>query len=139
VAKYVLSLVALVWVVGASNVCRADDSKDIQGIWKAEKIIERGQEMPSEKRQKLRLEFKDGKAIVRPEGEKERPAEYTIDADKNPKNISIKPEGKDGLIGIYKLDGDNLTICLSPEARPTQFESTDKTKTMLLVLKRDKK
>src|SRR5262245_9949603 len=134
-----LSSAALLWVVAAGNVCRADDGKDIQGIWKPEKIMERGREMAPEKRAKLRIEFKEGKAIIRAEGEKDRPADYTIDAAKTPRNISIKPEDKEGMIGIYKLDGDTLTICLGREARPTEFESKENVHTLLMVLKREKK
>ena len=46
------------------------------------------------------------------------------------------------LIGIFKIDGDTLTICCimdTKETRPTKFESTKETKTMMLTFKRAKK
>jgi uncharacterized protein (TIGR03067 family) len=137
VTKYLLSLGTLLVLLAAGNVGRADDSKDIQGVWKVEKAVERGKEMPAEKREKIRLEFKDGKAIAREEGDKDHPADYTIDSAKSPKHITIKPTDKDAMEGIYKLEGDTLTICLARDGRPNKFEAGDKS--MLLVLKRDKK
>lgn len=51
-------------------------------------------------------------------------------------------DGPDGLVlrGVYKLDGDDLVICVSlaPFARPTELETTRGTSVMMLTLKRKK-
>jgi uncharacterized protein (TIGR03067 family) len=69
-----------------------------------------------------------------------------IDASTNPKCINLKSVAKadEGRVseGIYKLEGDLLTICLnedtSPKAtrqRPSEFKSTDRV-TIVVVMKR---
>jgi len=71
---------------------------------------------------------------------------FTIDGSKSPKWIDIKT-GENGpfkgktLPGIYKLDGDNLTLCCHADGktRPEEFEAKAKTRNMLLTYKREKK
>ncbi len=56
----------------------------------------------------------------------------TIDPAREPKHIEIG-----GVKGIYRLDGDMLTICYSyGESRPTELRSNRGEETVLLVLKR---
>ena len=51
--------------------------------------------------------------------------------------LSNPGEGKASLLGIYKLEGDKLTICLGQE-RPTKFESAKGSGNSLFVLRRQK-
>jgi len=92
----------------------------------------------------------------------------TVDPKKNPKEMDLKPEGQamnrlqptidllEGALGhtcqsddrrvnpvqsaIYKLDGDDLTICLSmiENRRPTEFETSADSLRVLLTCKRKK-
>jgi hypothetical protein len=66
-----------------------------------------------------------------------------------PKKAGVLPEidfrsgdGPQGvaLRGIYKLDGDDLVICVSlaPFARPTELTTTKGTSVMMFTLKRKK-
>ena len=92
---------------------------------------------------KMRLEFKGNKVIPsRGEGKTEDPAEFTLDSKAKPKAIDIKPpKGSEKLVlGIYELDGDTLKICFNEDAkRPKEFASAEGSRTVLLILKREKK
>ena len=67
---------------------------------------------------------------------------YTIDASKEPNQIDMistegELKGKPGL-GIYKLDGEKLTLCytLPGKERPTKFESPPKSGIYLIEWQR---
>jgi uncharacterized protein (TIGR03067 family) len=138
--KRIAFLVAVGLPLAVVGMTRADDTKDIQGTWKIERALMGGMEMPAEAREKMTLEFKDGKATVH-RGGKDEPADFTLDDAGKPKGIVIKAKNDENLEGIYELKGDSLKICLGRkgEDKPKEFESKEGTKTMLLVLKREKK
>lgn len=63
---------------------------------------------------------------------------FSIDADK--KTIDMKPssgnfKGKT-LQGIYKLDGDTLTVAFAEAERPKGFESKEGSKVVVAVMKK---
>jgi uncharacterized protein (TIGR03067 family) len=70
----------------------------------------------------------------------DRKAEGTlkVDANRSPKEIDLI--GMQTMRGIYKLDGSELTLCLSggPEAtRPATFATKPGSRAILIVLKRE--
>lgn len=80
--------------------------------------------------------------LVGSKGGKEEVMSYKLNATKTPNEIDLTAteEGKPKtMYGIYKLEGDLLTICLSdagkPEDRPKEFKSD--AKTMIMTLKKD--
>jgi uncharacterized protein (TIGR03067 family) len=88
--------------------------------------------------------------MISMKGGKEDPATYKIDASKTPHEIDMV--GKDGatgkekkMHGIYKLEGDKLTICMTesdtPADRPKEFKTSadPKTKTLSMMMTLQKK
>jgi uncharacterized protein (TIGR03067 family) len=68
---------------------------------------------------------------------------YTIDPNKSPKEIDLINGDGNVMVGIYKLEGDELTLCfrkLEPAiGRPQKFEAAPGSGRMLVVLKREQK
>jgi uncharacterized protein (TIGR03067 family) len=66
----------------------------------------------------------------------------TLDPEKKPKAIDLfLADEKKAHLGIYKLEGDQLTFCLPDpgnEKRPSEFSSTKDNKCSLFVLERMK-
>jgi uncharacterized protein (TIGR03067 family) len=53
-----------------------------------------------------------------------RQATAKIDATKKPKEIELVVGKGKAFLGIYKLEGETLTLCIGDQkTRPTEFES----------------
>lgn len=71
----------------------------------------------------------------------------TLDATKDPKQITLASSEKTGpfkgrtMPGIYEIKDGKLTLCLNSEKddRPTKFDAPEKTPLMLFVFEREKK
>lgn len=65
---------------------------------------------------------------------------FTIDAEK--KTIDMKPNGGNfkgkTLLGVYKLDGDTLTVAFAEKERPKGFESKEGSGVVVAVMKKSK-
>jgi uncharacterized protein (TIGR03067 family) len=124
-----------------------EKGRPLVGEWVAERATVAGAEQPGNVR--VRYVFRadgtwamyddDGRVSARDS------QTYTVDAGKRPPAIDLSGSGPKGgrrgtVEGIYKVDGDTLTLCLAmgKAGRPTAFESSKEAPTMLIVFKRAK-
>jgi len=134
-------LFGLALAAGAPNPkAPPDKAPALVGDWVIESMVFGGK--PWEFKPGAAWQFQsDGKMVNRgPDGEKA--GTYTADAKKNPAEIDLDVIGPNWeLPGIYKIDGDTLTICHvfgKEQPRPTKFESPVGSFNMLIKLKRAK-
>lgn len=116
------------------------DEQKILGTWAVESAEVRGQKLPEEKLKVIKVTFTpEGKWSRK--GDKEEEGTYKLDPAKNPKEVTITTNERDTELGIYKLDGDTLTVCLEANSneRPTEFATKVGSMVNLIVFKRVKK
>jgi uncharacterized protein (TIGR03067 family) len=148
-------LVAVLAVVAPGS---GDDKKDeaakeevkkLQGTWQVKKWIDSSEEpAEADEIKDFTFEFKGDTVTLRKRKGDGKEMKYTLDPSKKPKWFDLPQGGADGDVaeGIYKLDGDELTICVisgmrndTPSPRPTEFKASKPNKYTLFVLKRVKK
>jgi RNA polymerase sigma factor (sigma-70 family) len=121
------------------------DKERIQGTWKIDSAKANGEEPQGDEGDRIKgstWTITDEKITVTFNGE-DRVATFKLDPAAKPKTIDVMTEKEGTFKGIYKLEGDTLTICASvgkgDTERPAEFVSKEGGFTMLLVLKRVKK
>jgi len=113
------------------------DGDEIQGSWAVSAGEKAGRKAPAEGLKGVRMTFAGGKFTWKT-GENETTGAFSLDAAKMPGEIALSVDGKK-LAGIYRLKGDELTICVGlGDDRPTDFATKAGAKSLLLVLKREK-
>jgi RNA polymerase sigma-70 factor (ECF subfamily) len=118
------------------------DGEKIVGTWAVISVEHGGHDEGGEEIKEARMIFAaGGKVTWNSPAKGEKGGTYKLDPAKNPKELTITTNEGDTIKGIYKLDGDSLTICASEKdaARPTEFVTKEGLSAMLMVLKRTKK
>jgi uncharacterized protein (TIGR03067 family) len=137
------------FVICAIGFVAADDAKKeatkLKGKWSAVSIKHAGQAAPDDflKTFKCNFEEKTYNNVINEEVVEE--GEYTIDDSKSPKTIDFeikkgRDEGKKQ-IGIFKIDGDKLTMVVAEAGekdRPTSFKIEEGASLIEAVLERVK-
>ena len=96
--------------------------------------------------EKDRIYTFSGDKLILPKGKPEEAATIKCDPNANPAEITIsktEDSGKvDTTFGIYKIEGDTLTICMiksdNSADRPKEFKTSKGSKEMILVLQKNK-
>jgi uncharacterized protein (TIGR03067 family) len=142
------TLLGLALAVGAPHLKDTEKAPTIVGEWEVETITTNGRK--SAVGNGLRYTFTaDGKWLIHRDGKETSPTinrGFTADAKPNPATVDLttsRPGGPENrLIGIYKVDGDTLTICgtrAKGADRPTRFEAPEGSGNTMYVLKRARK
>lgn len=121
-------------------------SAGIEGGWALVAIEIDGKKSPApaEKAAENKIRATRDKLIAT-KGGKEDPISYTLDPSKTPFEIDLTETKADGkretLYGIYKLEGDTLTICAvpsdKPADRPKEFKTAPGSPVMIMTFKKD--
>ena len=116
------------------------DEQKILGTWTVESCEVWGEKVPEEKFKETKFTFAPGGKWNR-KGDKQEEGTCKLDPAKKPKEITLTTDERGTELGIYKLDGDTLTICLEANGneRPTEFASKAGSMANLIFLKRMKK
>jgi len=139
---YSTLLIGSALLVGAPAAKEAPkkEAPSIVGEWIGEKLVGGGKEQPVPAERIVFTFTADGRFEVKG-GANERPtvATYKIDTKKSPVEIDLDAGVRGAMPGIFKIDGDTLTICVSggkDGERPTKFESPEGSGSILATFKR---
>jgi uncharacterized protein (TIGR03067 family) len=139
-------LAAFAMFVGVFSVSvAADKSEAFAGKWVIESAVRDGKDDAGLKGA-IRIHDGENYSVTPAEGSKTPPVKGTfmVDVSKTPATIDMKPTTgryKDKvLLGIAKIDGDNLVIAFAEPGkdRPTAFESKEGTGVVLAVHRKAK-
>jgi uncharacterized protein (TIGR03067 family) len=117
------------------------DHKKFQGAWRPISAEKRGKKATDEEIAGLEFKFEGDKVHVTSKGRTEPEAAFKLDPAKNPKEIDITPNEKTFILGIYKFDGDRLTLRFGKgmAARPAALDGDIGVDEMRLILERKPK
>jgi uncharacterized protein (TIGR03067 family) len=117
----------------------------LNGTWVIEDGQKSGQPLPADTIGKVTATFDSGKLTVtlasdiKEGGPDVKKGTYSLNNQTDPRQIDIQMNGAKGL-GIYRIDGDSLQICMVDEGmpRPTEFKSPAGSRNDYAVFKRAK-
>jgi uncharacterized protein (TIGR03067 family) len=137
----VVLAVGLLLATDAKKEDKTDDDR-IKATWLLETEEEAGNAKHAEGK-KIAVTFAaegKGKVAYGIGDREDREFTFQLDATHKPKEITLTAAGET-LNGIYKLDGDTLTVCLGQKdgvERPKEFATREGHRLTLVVLKREK-
>jgi len=121
---------------------QAADPSPLDGTWNVTRAERTGKGLLADELKTMQVVFKDGKMAIKVDGGSQE-AGFKLDPKANPATIDMMPEPDDDKKisrGIYKLDGDTLTICWGSVGndRPKDFTPPANGSLRLMVLSKAK-
>ncbi len=113
-----------------------------QGTWQVTSFKRNGKETAKEIVDSIERMVEGKHVVWKRDGKRFAGTTVELNPDANPKTIDVSPDGGpmrgEKLLGIYKLDGDTLTICMAPKGkdRPAKFEAIPGTDETLMVFRK---
>ena len=121
-----------------------EDLKKLQGEWAPTAIQINGEKAPDKKLARTKLVVKDDKFTALEDNEVSDESTARLDPAQDPKAVDLAftagPDKDKSVQGIYKLDGNVLTVCVAEpgKERPKELSSAEGSGQILLVFKRAK-
>jgi len=113
-----------------------------QGTWSVLSFRREGKDTPAEITQTI-IRIVEGDHVVwKREGKSFAATKVELDPSKSPATIDVIPDGGPArdkrILGIYKLEGNRLTICMADadQPRPTEFKAEQGSKWTLMRFER---
>jgi uncharacterized protein (TIGR03067 family) len=114
-----------------------------QGTWLVTSFVSDGTEAAPEIVNSIRRVVKGDHVVWKRDGKNFAGTTVELDPDAAPKTIDVIPDGGKSrgkrVLGIYKLDGDILTICMAgvDQDRPKEFDARKGSGRTLMTFKRE--
>jgi uncharacterized protein (TIGR03067 family) len=115
-----------------------------QGTWLVTSFVSDGTEASPEIVGSIQRVVKDDHVVWKRDGKNFAGTTMELDPARTPRTIDVIPDGGSSrgkrVLGIYKWDGDSLTICMAgvDQDRPKEFEAGKGSGRTLMKLKREK-
>lgn len=115
-----------------------------QGTWRVVSFQRNGQKTPDDLARSITRTVAKDHVVWKRDGKSFAGTKVVLDPSQSPRHIDVLPDGGPSfgkrVLGIYKQDGDDLTICMADAdaPRPTQFDAAEGSNHTLITLRREK-
>jgi uncharacterized protein (TIGR03067 family) len=125
-------LVVLLWLLApaaAQDAALGAELARQQGVWRTSTSIYNGQEASAETVRSITRTVEKDHVVWKRDGKSFAGTRIVLDPSRDPKAIDVIPDGgpnrDERVLGIYKLEGDRLTICMAApgKPRPSEFKA----------------